>query len=157
MIRSTHRGFTLLELMIVVAILGILVTIAIPKFSSLMAKSNESTTKGNLGALRSALSVYYGNCEGTYPYDNLNSLTVGKQFIEIIPGARFPTTANNTGHGLGGLLSGVATGLISSGATDVADSVSGWYYDNVSGDGQWGRVIPNCTHSDAYGNPWSSF
>ena len=59
-------GFTLIELMIVVAIIGILATIAIPKFAGLIRKSSEGQTKGNLGALRSVVSIYYGENE-TYP------------------------------------------------------------------------------------------
>lgn len=61
------KGFTLIELMIVVAIIGILAAIAIPKFADLIKKSKEGSTKGSLGALRSALTIYYGEQEGTYP------------------------------------------------------------------------------------------
>ena len=52
--RKANKGFTLIELMIVVAIIGILAAIAIPKFADLIRKSNEGATKGNLGATRSA-------------------------------------------------------------------------------------------------------
>ena len=64
---SAKYGFTLIELMIVVAIIGILAAIAIPKFASLIRKSGEGASKGNLGSLRSALSIYYGDMEGQYP------------------------------------------------------------------------------------------
>jgi prepilin-type N-terminal cleavage/methylation domain-containing protein len=63
---AKKSGFTLIELMIVVAIIGILASIAIPKFADLIRKSKEGATKGNLGSLRSALSIYYGDMEGTY-------------------------------------------------------------------------------------------
>lgn len=65
--RFNLKGFTLIELMIVVAIIGILAAIAIPKFADLIKKSKEGATKGSLGALRSALTIYYGEQEGTYP------------------------------------------------------------------------------------------
>ncbi|MBU1153006.1 prepilin-type N-terminal cleavage/methylation domain-containing protein [bacterium] len=61
-------GFTLIELMIIIAIIGILSVIAIPKFVDLVDKAREAATKGNLGALRSAIAIYYGDNEGTYPY-----------------------------------------------------------------------------------------
>ena len=64
---KTKKGFTLIELMIVVAIIGILAAIAIPKFADLIKKSKEGATKGSLGALRSALTIYYGEQEGSYP------------------------------------------------------------------------------------------
>ena len=62
--RNAQRGFTLIELMIVVAIIGILAAIAIPKFAELIRKSNEGATRGNFGAIKSALSIYYGDNEG---------------------------------------------------------------------------------------------
>ncbi len=46
-----EKGFTLIELMIVVAILGILAAIAIPNFMRFQAKSKQSEAKTNLGAI----------------------------------------------------------------------------------------------------------
>src|SRR6266566_9732612 len=94
MIVKTKRGFTLIELMIVVAIIGILAAIAIPKFSQLITKSNEANTKGNLGALRSALSIYYGDMEGWYPTDTLTtSLTSSGKYMTTIPLAKLPAVS----------------------------------------------------------------
>src|SRR5882672_9170672 len=101
-ILKTKRGFTLIELMIVVAIIGILAAIAIPKFSQLVTKSNEANTKGNLGALRSALSIYYGDMEGWYPADAMGSLTGNGKYMTAIPVAKLPSVGvQNTGHGDG--------------------------------------------------------
>ena len=49
--RDKEKGFTLIELMIVVAILGILAAIAIPNFMRFQAKSKQSEAKTNLGAI----------------------------------------------------------------------------------------------------------
>src|ERR1700733_7037164 len=96
---KTKRGFTLIELMIVVAIIGILAAIAIPKFSQLITKSNEANTKGNLGAMRSALSIYYGDMEGWYPTDNLTTLTLSGRYMTTIPVAKLPAVSQlNIGH-----------------------------------------------------------
>ncbi len=68
------HGFTLIELMLVVAIIGLLAAIAIPKFGNLVIKAREASVKGALGTLRSAISIYYANNEGQYPYLNGSGL-----------------------------------------------------------------------------------
>src|SRR5947208_1400171 len=94
------QGFTLIELAIVVAIIGILAAIAIPQYANLVAKSQEGTAKGNLGTMRSALSVYYGDMDGTYPVDvgNLNSLTASSKYLQVIPLVALPRTSYSIGH-----------------------------------------------------------
>jgi type IV pilus assembly protein PilA len=52
------KGFTLIELMIVVAIIGILVTIAIPNFLKFQAKSKQAEVKSNLGGLYTGLQTF---------------------------------------------------------------------------------------------------
>jgi general secretion pathway protein G len=51
----------------VVAIIGILAAIAIPKFADLIKQSKEGSTKGSLASVRSAVTIYYGENEGVYP------------------------------------------------------------------------------------------
>ena len=92
---KSRKGFTLIELMIVVAIIGILSAIAIPKFADLIRKSNEGATRGNLSTIRSAISIYYSENEGVYP-GNPNSLitpavgsTAGK-YLAVVPRVNIP-------------------------------------------------------------------
>jgi type IV pilus assembly protein PilA len=54
------KGFTLIELMIVVAIIGILAAIAIPNFLKFQAKSKMSEAKTNLGAIYTGEIAYFG-------------------------------------------------------------------------------------------------
>ena len=61
--RSTHRGFTLIELMIVVAIVGILTTVAVPNLQSYQARSRRSEALVNLSALQKAEEVYFDDRE----------------------------------------------------------------------------------------------
>jgi len=61
------KAFTLIELMMVVAIISVLAAVSIPKFANLIRQAREAKTKGTLGAMRSALSIYYASNEGIYP------------------------------------------------------------------------------------------
>ncbi len=73
--RKGQKGFTLIELMIVVAIIGILAAIALPKFAQMLEKARVGKCKGNLGAVRSAISIYYGDNGGQWPTTLLTSTT----------------------------------------------------------------------------------
>ena len=58
---NAQKGFTLIELMIVVAIIGILAAIAIPQYQNYIAKSQVSRAMGETGALKTA----YEDCLNT--------------------------------------------------------------------------------------------
>ena len=59
--KKTQQGFTLIELMIVVAIIGILAAIAIPAYQNYIIRSQISEGPSLMGPVQTALSEYYGN------------------------------------------------------------------------------------------------
>ena len=139
--RLSGSGFTLIELMIVVAIIGILAAIAIPKFAELIRKSNEGASKGNLGAIRSALSIYYGDMEGSYP-DNMAALTVAGKYLSNVPVAKSPNYHADS-----------STAEEDTGAGDAG----GWHYNNSVGNANNGTLLVNCSHTDTKGTIWTSY
>ncbi len=62
--KKGKKGFTLIELMIVVAIIGILAAIAIPNFLRFQAKSKQSEAKTNLGGIFTAETSYFSEFNG---------------------------------------------------------------------------------------------
>ena len=140
--KNNKKGFTLIELMIVVAIIGILAAIAIPKFADLINKSKEGATKGSLSSVRSAIQVYFGDNEGWFPADTLACLTVNAKYISAVPVAKLP----NTGHAD---VATVTTVVIPGAA--VSDA-GGWNYANASTTpSTWGNFVVNCNHEDIKG------
>lgn len=67
--RSVQKGFTLIELMIVVAIIGILAAVALPAYQDYTKRSHVSEGLSLAGGAKTAVTEYYSS-EGSWPSDN---------------------------------------------------------------------------------------
>ena len=81
-----QKGFTLIELMIVVAIIGILAAIAIPNFLTYQMKSRTSEAKVNLGAIKTSEIAFQGE-RGCFLGLTASTVTVGTTAVAWAGGA----------------------------------------------------------------------
>jgi prepilin-type N-terminal cleavage/methylation domain-containing protein len=148
MIRLKPKGFTLIELMIVVAIIGILSAIAIPKFAAMAEKAREGATKGNVGSLKAASCIYYGQMAGVWP-STLNTYSVYSfsQYMDNI------TSVKVTGYFITGAPSPVGNMVTTTAQVQVPTGASiGWLYDSTNG-----AVYINSTVRDSRAIPYSFY
>ncbi len=80
--RVTTRGFTLIELVVVIALLGILAAFALPRFASLESEARSATVQGLAGSLRSASAMAHG----LYLATNATPVTMEGVNIAIVNG-----------------------------------------------------------------------
>ena len=82
-----QRGFTLLELMVVLAILGVLITIAQPNLKKSVIRAREVVLLENLFQMREAIDQYYSD-NGKYPVlltDLINTQERSKGYLRDVP------------------------------------------------------------------------
>jgi MSHA pilin protein MshA len=122
-----NRGFTLIELVIIIVVLGILASIAIPKYKNIVAESREAAARGALGAMRSGISIYYANAAvttGNAIWPELDSIgTVGVVMEQAIPRNPYQLDTNAPDS----IVTGVTKG-------EVVGTRGGWAYLESTGE-----------------------
>jgi general secretion pathway protein G len=88
----SHRGFTLIEMIIVVAIISILVSIAVPVYQQHLLHAKEAVLKEDLYSMRNAIDQYSQD-KGKAPQDLNDLVTAG--YLRVLPKDPF-TNSNST-------------------------------------------------------------
>ncbi len=80
--RLRHRGFTMVELMVVLALIGLLLSIAVPQYIDALERGREQALAHNVAQLRKAIDQFYAD-RGSYP-DRLEEL-VERRYLRALP------------------------------------------------------------------------
>ena len=100
MMIQKEKGFTLIELMIVVAIIGILAAIAVPNFVQYRNRARVSTGVGTSESVRGAMAAYAADSESNlFPYTDMNNITTWAELATVLNanGASLKKTAAQQG------------------------------------------------------------
>lgn len=154
--RRIDAGVTIVELLVLITLLSVLTILATHQFRFLRARAQESTLRGELGSIRGALLIYYGDSGGNYPL-RLAALAAGGKYIAGIPRVDIPAveSTKNPGHKGFSEDEQIYAALPSSAAEFKNEGAALWGYMNEPRRSGYGHVFVNCQHRDSKSAPWT--
>jgi type II secretory pathway pseudopilin PulG len=152
---QSEAGFTWIEIVILVALLGILSALIYPRFQQMQETGREAATKSNIGAIKSAISIYYGDHEGVWPTTlDVNDHTLGFGFgnyLDAMPKVKATHPVDPAKNPEGGTVAYKAfsdePSLAAPGSTG-----HGWRYECETG-----RIWVNSSDTDSQGASYTTY
>ena len=124
---SDDRGFTLIELVIIIVILGILAAVAIPQYQNITNEAREAQCRALLGSLRSGITIFYANqavTTGIATWPTVVQLeTVNTVMAQRLPENPYVAATDAPDS----IVTGVAVGV-------TVGTRGGWAYNPVTGE-----------------------
>lgn len=152
------KGFTLIELMVVIAIIGILTAIALPRFADITDSARVAQVQGNLANLRTTIGMFYAKTDNYPTYEEADKLSrsnngpdispegeLSEKFTEFYSKSVMPTTPAGTIK-----IGGEKGNPLAESSKVVAERSNdgGWLYIEDRGD-----IYANLINGNYTGNP----
>lgn len=138
--RGTNAGFTLIELVIIIVVLGILAAIAIPKYKDIASDAREAACRNALGALRSGVTLWYANAAvktGTATWPPIDSVrTIGAVMAQSLPGNPYCEKTSAPDSVVTGVTKGTVVGTRGGWAYNPSTGEV-WPNTSISGENNW--------------------
>ena len=131
-IRHNESGFTLVELLIVVIILGILAAVVIPQFNNAAAESKEAALSSNLATVRQSIELYKVQHNDAYPGTTMVVQLTGGTDVAGAVGTKYGPYIRNTFPA--NPINSKATVTTAAATPAAGTDVSGWFYNTVTGE-----------------------
>lgn len=126
--RRTRSGFTLVEVLIVVVIIGILAAVVVPQFSNASDNAMKSTLKSQLQTISSQLELYRVQNSGSYPTLGGDG-AANDGWADLIDDGYLKEKPYNPYVGKSNIITGDSTAM----ATAKGDATAGWATNNSGG------------------------
>jgi type IV pilus assembly protein PilA len=142
--KSTHQGFTLIELMIVVAIIGILAAVAVPQYQNYTTRAKISEALGIAAAAKTTISEFFLS-EQAFP-GNATEAGIGSVSTQYVAGISWDAGANTivieVRDNIGPGVSATANKIALQGADDGSGNVQ-WTCQSATDEGLPTKFLPS--------------
>lgn len=155
--KTNQQGFTLIEVLVVLAIIGLMASLALSAFASVRAKGRDAKRKADLVQIQTALELYF-NTYDTYPQTGGGPLDTDDQYFRgLSASAQTNCSPTCTDAGVNGWIPSLAPEFISKLPADPLGRTDIWSGYSYASNGKNYKVIAHSSGPESWPEADESF